>query len=36
MGKKKKKGQRPKYTFLQRRHTDEQEPHEKMFNITNY
>ena len=35
MGQKKKKGQRPKQTFLQRRHTDDQEPHEKMFNITN-
>ena len=24
------------YTFLQRRHTDGQEAHEKMFNIANY
>ena len=29
-------GRRPKQTFLQRRHTDGQEAHEKMFNITNY
>ena len=27
---------RPKQTFLQRRHTDGQEAHEKMLNITNY
>ena len=25
-----------KYIFLQRRHTDGQEAHEKMLNITNY
>ena len=29
-------GRRPKQTFLQRRHTDCQEAHEKMLNITNY
>ena len=29
-------GRRPKYTFVQRRHTDGQEAHEKMFNIINY
>ena len=29
-------GKRPKETLLQRRHTDGQEVHEKMFNITNY
>ena len=29
-------GRRPKQTFLQRRHTDGQETHEKMVNITNY
>ena len=27
---------RPKETALRRRHTDGQETHEKMFNITNY
>ena len=27
---------RPKQTFLQRRHTDGQEAHEKLLNITNY
>ena len=27
---------RPKKTFLQRKHTDGQEVHEKIFNITNY
>ena len=27
---------RPKQTFLQARHTDGQEAHEKMFNIANY
>ena len=27
-------GGRPKYTFLQRSHTDGQEAHEKMLNIT--
>ena len=27
-------GRRPKQTFFQRRHTDGQEAHEKMFNIT--
>ena len=31
-----KMGQRPKQTFLQRRHTDGQEAHEKLLNITNY
>ena len=29
-------GRRPKWTFLQRRHTDGQEEHEKLLNITNY
>ena len=29
-------GRRSKYTFLQRRHTDGQEAHEKTFNITNF
>ena len=29
-------GRRPKYTFLQRRHTDGQQTHEAMFNITNH
>ena len=29
-------GRRPKLTFLQRRHTDGQEAHEKLLNITNY
>ena len=29
-------GRRPKWTFLQRKHTDGQEAHEKMFNIFNY
>ena len=29
-------GGSPKQTFLQRRHTDGQEAHEKMLNITNY
>ena len=29
-------GRRLKYTFLQRRHTDDQEAHENMFNIHNY
>ena len=29
-------GRRPKQTLLQRRRTDSQEAHEKMFNITNY
>ena len=29
-------GKRLKQTFLQRRHTDGQQPHEKMLNITNY
>ena len=32
----KKRGRRPKQTFLQRRHIDGQEAHEKMFNVTNY
>ena len=27
---------RPKWTFLQRKHADCQESHEKMFNTTNY
>ena len=27
---------RPKWTLLQRKHTDGQEAHEKMLNITNY
>ena len=27
---------RPKQTFLQRRHTDGQQKHEKMLNIANY
>ena len=31
-----KMGRRPKQTFLQRRHTDSHEAHEKMLNITNY
>ena len=31
-----KMGRRPKQTFLQRRHTDGQEAHEKMLNIANY
>ena len=30
-----KMGGRPKQTFLQRRHTDGQQAHEKMSNITN-
>ena len=29
-------GQRTKQTLLQRRHTDGQQTHEKMLNITNY
>ena len=29
-------GRRPKQTFLQRRHTDGQEAHEKLLNINNY
>ena len=32
----KKMGQRTKYTFLQRRHTDGYQTHEKMLNITHY
>ena len=32
----KKMSGRPKQTFLQREHTDSQEAHEKMLNITNY
>ena len=32
----KKMGQRTKQTFLQRRHTNGQETHEKMLNITHY
>ena len=31
-----KMGRRPKQTFLQRRHIDGQQTHEKMLNITNY
>ena len=31
-----KMGRRPKKTLLQRRHTDGQQAHEKMLNITNY
>ena len=31
----KKRGGRPKQTFLQRKHTDGQQAHEKMLNITN-
>ena len=31
-----KMGIRFKHTFLQRRHTDGQEEHEKLLNITNY
>ena len=31
-----KKGRRPKQTFLQRRHIDDQQTHEKMLNITHY
>ena len=31
-----KMGRRSKQTVLQRRHTDGQETHEKMFNITHY
>ena len=34
--KKKKMGRRLKYVFLQRRHTDGQEAHEKMLSIDNY
>ena len=29
-------GRRSKQTLLQRRHTDNEEAHEKMFSITNY
>ena len=29
-------GRRPKYTFPQRRNTNGQQAHEKMFNIANY
>ena len=29
-------GRRPKEKFLQRRHIDGQQPHEKMLNVTNY
>ena len=29
-------GKRPKQTFLQRRHIDGPQTHEKMFNVTNY
>ena len=31
-----KMGQKPKQTFLQRRHTDGQQSHEKMLNITHH
>ena len=31
-----KMGRRPKKTFLQRRHTDGQQAHEKMLNITHH
>ena len=31
-----KMGRRPKQTFLQRRHTEGQQEHEKMLNIMNY
>ena len=31
-----KKGQRTKQTFLQRKHTDDYQTHEKMLNITHY
>jgi len=31
-----KSGERPKQTFLQKRHTDGQQTHEKMLNITHY
>ena len=31
-----KMGRRPQYTFLQRKHTDEHQAHDKMLNITNY
>ena len=31
-----KSGKRPKQTFLQRRHTDGLQTHEKMLNITHY
>jgi len=33
---KQKTDRRPKYTFLQIRHTKGQEEHEKMLNVTNY
>ena len=29
-------GKRPKQTFLQRRHSDGKQAHEKMLNIANY
>ena len=29
-------GKRPQQTFLQRRHTDGQQTHKRMLNITNY
>ena len=29
-------GRRPEQTFLQRKHTDDQEEHEKMFSSTDY
>ena len=31
-----KMGRRPKQTFLQSRHADDQQAHEKMFNISSY
>ena len=31
-----KMGKRPQQTFLQRRHTDVEQTHEKMLNITHY
>jgi len=33
---KQKMGRRPKKTFLQRRHTEGQKPHEKVLNTANY
>ena len=33
---KQKVGKRPKQTFLQRRHTDDYQTHEKMLNIAHY
>ena len=34
--KRQKMGRRSKQAFLQRRHTDDQQAHEKMLNTTNY